>query len=740
MKKFYNKLQPRLGGYATYLRYFFSYLIIVTVLIVSFFLVIKNQLSRRYFEQRSLQAKVILDDISEQIDENLIYLSQVDASLKSNIKFIRETYKTEGGYKYYTHQELTQYVSTTKIIESIVYLTEQTNDLLTTRQHVVYKDGLFHLIGDATQLIFDPSLYYNATSGQLIFLSDGSSEYLIYFPAISAQANYTFFYILDRADIQEQMKNRMSDEMTAIALVDSDGRFITGINSSQLLPYMDSLDPTGGDGIFQIDRSTSLCVHTGVGNKFSMITLLSNQFLNHQINQTFANTYAALMLIGVVGFFLILLAMRITYLPLSHLTKKLVADSDTRMDYLELLDQTFSRTEQENQQLKCKLDNYRLSMQKSLLDTVLSPQQGDKASEKMVFNIIDQLFDAESNSDIYAVQITSPGKLFPGADIQRYFQEVLPGENSCLILESHPDSAVFLINYIGTELNKDEVLKALLNQLYEDHGYRSAISNGTDSPLDIPAIYENMLYASRHWAELPVVDYQTLPPAATDFAYPHNRLNQFSALLKKHQFSAAGKVADELFQIIKHALSDRSRLPDFFVRCILLDMLSVITNCMNQFGIDFNAYDDLYYETVYFCRSCPCEEKAADIVVNVHKLLALYEREIATSVNPALIRSVIEESYSNPDFSITLMADRFHVSIAYMSYLVKQELGQNFSDYLWALRLEKAKELLLTTDTSIDEISVTVGYLNVASFRRKFKQETGLTPSQFRVRPSHTVN
>ena len=41
-------------------------------------------------------------------------------------------------------------------------------------------------------------------------------------------------------------------------------------------------------------------------------------------------------------------------------------------------------------------------------------------------------------------------------------------------------------------------------------------------------------------------------------------------------------------------------------------------------------------------------------------------------------------------------------------------------------------ELLRDTDQSIDEISVAVGYLNTSSFRRKFKQATGMTPSQLR--------
>ena len=74
------------------------------------------------------------------------------------------------------------------------------------------------------------------------------------------------------------------------------------------------------------------------------------------------------------------------------------------------------------------------------------------------------------------------------------------------------------------------------------------------------------------------------------------------------------------------------------------------------------------------------------------------------------------------------------LSLAYMSYLFKKEFGVNFSDYLWNLRFQKAADMLLHTDLTIDAISIYVGYVNPSSFRRKFKQETGVTPSQYRDR------
>lgn len=153
---------------------------------------------------------------------------------------------------------------------------------------------------------------------------------------------------------------------------------------------------------------------------------------------------------------------------------------------------------------------------------------------------------------------------------------------------------------------------------------------------------------------------------------------------------------------------------------------------MNQAKINFKSYDDLFYETLYFCRSCPYTEKAKEIAANIQQLLDICEQQAGTHVTFVQIKQLIEESYCQPDFSIYELADKLKLSFSHTSNLVKKELNQNFSDYLWKLRLEKAKELLEQTDMSVDEISSAVGYISASSFRRKFKQEIGLTPSQFR--------
>ena len=98
------------------------------------------------------------------------------------------------------------------------------------------------------------------------------------------------------------------------------------------------------------------------------------------------------------------------------------------------------------------------------------------------------------------------------------------------------------------------------------------------------------------------------------------------------------------------------------------------------------------------------------------------------------IHKYILENFRSVQFGLQNMADQFDFSVTYLSHFFKKEFGENFMDFLSALRLEAAKKELVNTDKQIKEIVYEVGYLDVASFIRKFKTQEGITPSQYRER------
>lgn len=55
-------------------------------------------------------------------------------------------------------------------------------------------------------------------------------------------------------------------------------------------------------------------------------------------------------------------------------------------------------------------------------------------------------------------------------------------------------------------------------------------------------------------------------------------------------------------------------------------------------------------------------------------------------------------------------------------------------EYLIDLRIRQAKELLHSTDMTVNDISMSVGYYNASSFIRRFKQHEGVTPNEYRFK------
>ena len=83
-------------------------------------------------------------------------------------------------------------------------------------------------------------------------------------------------------------------------------------------------------------------------------------------------------------------------------------------------------------------------------------------------------------------------------------------------------------------------------------------------------------------------------------------------------------------------------------------------------------------------------------------------------------------------FSQQECADYFHVNKDYLSRAFKKYTGIGMARYLNNLRIEKAKELLRSTDLQVMEIADQVGYFDAKYFSRQFKLAVGLTPAQYR--------
>jgi AraC-like DNA-binding protein len=86
------------------------------------------------------------------------------------------------------------------------------------------------------------------------------------------------------------------------------------------------------------------------------------------------------------------------------------------------------------------------------------------------------------------------------------------------------------------------------------------------------------------------------------------------------------------------------------------------------------------------------------------------------------------------DLHLAGLAERFGFSVSYLSELFKKKAGQNFVGFLHDIRIRHACGLLASTEMSVADIAMEVGYGSYKTFSRMFKENKGMTPAAYRKR------
>lgn len=84
------------------------------------------------------------------------------------------------------------------------------------------------------------------------------------------------------------------------------------------------------------------------------------------------------------------------------------------------------------------------------------------------------------------------------------------------------------------------------------------------------------------------------------------------------------------------------------------------------------------------------------------------------------------------DIQVEEYAKRLHMSTCWFIRSFKQYAGMPPGKYITSIRVNKAKELLESTDYTVGEIGTIIGYENPLYFSRIFKKQTGLSPAEYR--------
>ena len=94
----------------------------------------------------------------------------------------------------------------------------------------------------------------------------------------------------------------------------------------------------------------------------------------------------------------------------------------------------------------------------------------------------------------------------------------------------------------------------------------------------------------------------------------------------------------------------------------------------------------------------------------------------------------VADNYCDPNISLISTARYVGMSAAHFSTVFSQAAGLSFISYLTAMRIERAKTLLRTTNMRLSDIAMEVGYNEPNYFSHVFRKAEGMTPKEYRAR------
>lgn len=221
---------------------------------------------------------------------------------------------------------------------------------------------------------------------------------------------------------------------------------------------------------------------------------------------------------------------------------------------------------------------------------------------------------------------------------------------------------------------------------------------------------------------------ELLPGAVGGTAYPFALEKELLQEVRLGRIDEADRQIREFVARLSERSSSESELHEG-----ALQLLGSLLHAMLENGVRLEAAG--LYERLLELRR---PEAVADFLRS--RVLEPYGRELEERQGieadrlAEQVRDELERDYT-ADFSLEHCAERFGVSPYTLSRSFKQTYGQTFVDYVMNLRLERARELLRTTDLKVNEIAEAVGY-QPSYFIRLFRKQEGMTPGQYRSEKS----
>lgn len=691
----------------TFKRYLLYYigLLLLPVFIMStlFSHVVSNFCTAQLIEQNMSALKQLCVSIEIQREQMDAYA--VQTTTRSDF-FARN--QITAGDVYSVQHILKQWLLADSFVDDVFYYNTELgkiysyNAVYNLHNFIKWRLGSNVVTDDELQAIFDSGV------ANTWLLRDNKLYYLSSARISQKEHTWLIFEISPKVLDTYATSSKLYDSVD-ISIADEDGQLLYHSGRCALQPFYEAAADQGEMGC-----NSNQMMYARISNdKLTFLSIVPKNVILSPLRHLWFLFSIGILVIDLLGAVVIFFAMRMNYRPIKEL-ENVVLDAQVleqpTNDAITNVSQAFNKIQQRNNAIVSK--SAAIAKERVIFRLLLGSYQTFDA-----FNQEGELVHLHLDAEpMYIINIRNHSNIDEelAPMIVDRAKTIWNDQRTVMFVEIPENQDVILVVSGKPNTQEAEQIGATLSTM------------GLDAVVKISELCDTPAQLASAWLSL--FDDHALVDSSTEGSLSQEFLGMLTNALDFGE-------PDRVQFVIEGMVSMLNSLTDQDLRLPLLDVLyAVRIKCSSR------------EETIAALDSIPATirdmaannaDQAAVILRRIGQVLYEYltppvEDENTLSPLCQQIVAYLEENYTNVELNVQCVADNFNISLSNMSHYFKSHMGVPVSSYVENLRISHSQELLQTTNQSVNDIAIAVGYAQPATFMRAFKKQTGVSPTTWR--------
>lgn len=606
--------------------------------------------------------------------------------------------------------------------------------IIDSKNHkVISSDGEASLSSffDATNLDFMLDVWNSMDSSSLLYPYETKTSFKFLYITGTPQFSNTFlFFTFDSYRLYNTIANSLKDNNGSVLLnnIFSNELFSmgSGDHSTQKQYAFDHPFPS----TYSISKSTLVSYFNFPEYNLSFYVFLPFSSMTHMLLIIFFIAIGVLLSSFFMGLLLVRYMAKVNYTPIKTIKCLIPQEhiSNTENE-LTLINHAIIHMNEKIGELNTKLNTNRENIKKSILIKLLYRQYSS---------------EQDFLADAYIINIQKLYPYFTLYVLHYEHRKNAPTLYAHLCQKECPDYQCFILNSLE---NKQLILiynfpqntglgTILAKELYQDIfqtlnlNITIGISEEYQPFSQIPQLYEEAVQAVNYsffTGKEPITFSVEAPSTISDTINPLPEIDY--VCLERYILDCNDEQLIQFFYNIFEKIQTSNHTLNN-IKIYLFDMFSRIRKML--FHLNISDYQIIENELSSIFMNAETLEELFNLLYAILLEIGKNLHTVSDEEKIQMIQQYIYDHLCDIDFNVNSISDYFHISMPTLSRFYKQKTGQNISVFISELKIDKAKEMLLKTDHSIDYIVENLAYSNTSSFIRKFKSIVGMTPGQYR--------